>query len=222
MKPLIAASMIAAAVAASGCAPPDMSVFVEGASFLNSACTKSGEINLIRGSLDLGPSAAAGTLPRYFGLFGLRSDLEPVTTKVGDDILAGDSRNEFIATSVNISYTLANGASVPQASEPIYFVIPPGTTNNTIQFQMLSPAAATVIGGAVTAGTATTLLITFQFEGNVRSSANGLLPMHTPQVIFPVDVYNQAPVLPTCTAPATASLVGPCGNSQESFSFECQ
>jgi hypothetical protein len=191
MKPLLAASLIAAAAtAATGCAPGDLSVFVEQASFLDQTCNVTGQTKLIRGSLDLGPSAAAVVPPRYYALFGLRSDLEPTFIQAGDDVLAGDSRNEFVATSINITYALASGAGVPTATEPIYFVVPPGSTDSSIEFQMLSGAAANVIAGAVPAGGQDTLLVTFQFEGNVRSAANGLIPMHTQLVTFPVTVYN--------------------------------
>jgi len=223
MKPLIAASMIAAAVAASGCAPLDGSVFVEGASVLDQSCSANSSVELIRGSLDLGPSNAAGVLPVYFGHFGLRSDLEPIVLQTGDDILASDSRNEFIADTVRISYKLNTaGTTVAEAQEPIYFVIKPATADGFIQFQMLTTAAATAISNAIGAGGDDTLVITFNFEGNVRAGANSLLKMSTPKVFFPVRVVNRTPVLPTCTAPQAPTLVGPCGNAQESFSYDCQ
>jgi hypothetical protein len=223
MKPLIAASLIAAAAtAATGCAPPDMSVFVEGASILDEACAPASDTELIRGSLDLGPAAAAGVAPIYIGHFGLRSDLEPIVLKSGDDVLAGDALNEFVANNVRISYRLLGGATVPEAVEPIYFVVNPGSTDGFIQFQMLSKDAAAIIAGAVPNGGDDTVIITFNFEGNVRSSSNGLIPMSTPKVAFPVRLANRTPVVPTCTAPAVPALVGPCGNSQEAFSYKCQ
>lgn len=222
MKPLIAVSMIAAAAVSSGCAPLDMSVFVEGASFLDESCTPNSDVELIRGSLDLGPSRVAMVPPVYFGHFGLRSDLEPTVIKTGDDVLAGESRNEFVAEQVRISYQLQGGATVPEAVERIYFVVEPGSTDGFIQFQMLSKDAAQVIAGAVPAGGDDTLLITFNFEGNVRASSNSFLKASTPKVTFPVRLSNNNPSTPTCAAPATPQLVGPCGNAQESFSFQCQ
>ncbi|HYV46144.1 MAG TPA: hypothetical protein VFA20_14840 [Myxococcaceae bacterium] len=223
MKPLIAASLIAvAATAASGCAPLDMSVFVEGASFLDESCSSAGDVQLLRGGLDLGPSAAAGVLPVYFGHFGLRSDLEPTTIKSGDDILAGETRNEFVADQVRISYALQSGPTVAEALEPIFFVVSPGSTDGFIQFQMLSTAAGTMLANSVPNGGDDTLKITFNFEGNVRGSTNALTKMKTPVVVFPVRVVNNTPVFPACTAPAVPTLAGPCGNSQESFSFTCK
>jgi len=222
MKPLIAASLLAAAAATSGCAPLDMSVFVEGASFLDESCSSAGDVQLLRGGLDLGPSAAAGVRPVYFGHFGLRSDLESTSIKSGDDVLAGDARNEFVADSVRISYALESGPTVAEAVEPIFFVVSPGATDGFVQFQMLSPAAGTLIANSVPNGGSDTLKITFNFEGNVRGSTNALTKMSTPKVIFPVTLVNNTPVFPACTAPAVPTLSGPCGNSQESFAFTCK
>lgn len=223
MKPLIAASMIAAAAASSsGCAPAEMSVFVEGAATLDNTCVPNTDVELIRGSLDLGAAAAAGVAPRYFGHFGLRSDLESTTIKSGEDTLAGDTRNEFVADHVRISYTLQGGATVPEALEPIYFVVPPGSTDSSIQFQMLSKDAAQVIAGAVPNGADDTLTITFNFEGNVRAGTNSPLKLSTTKVAFPVRLVNRTPPTLTCAAPAVQTVVGPCGNAQESFTYACQ
>src|SRR5262245_2315006 len=104
MRPLIAASLFAAAAASSsGCAPEDMSVFVEQASFMDEKCSPTGDTKLAAGSLDLGISSALGVPPRYAALFGVRSDLEPTVIQTGDDILAGSSRNEFVATEVELT-----------------------------------------------------------------------------------------------------------------------
>jgi hypothetical protein len=222
MKPLIAASLIAAAVAASGCAPQDLSVFVEGASLLDNTCAPAGDTQLIRGSLDLGPAAAANVLPVYFGHFGLRSDLEPIVIKSGDDTLSGQTTNQFVATSVKISYALESGATVPEAQEPIFFVVDPGSSTGFIQFQMLSKQAANVIAGAVTTGGDDTLLINFQFLGNVRSGANSLVPMNTQPITFPVRLSNNIPAPPACPAGTSPVLAGPCGNAQENFGYACQ
>ncbi|HEY8212415.1 MAG TPA: hypothetical protein VIG99_33255 [Myxococcaceae bacterium] len=220
MRTLFAASLFAAAaIAASGCAPSDLSVFVEEAFLMDDECAK-GDTILVKGSLDLGPSVTAGSLPRYIGLFRLRSDLEPIVTQVGDDILAGTSRNEFIATTVTLSYNLASGAGVPAATEPIYFVIPPGATNSTILFNMLNTAAAQAIAGSVPVGSQDTLLVNFQFNGNVRSAGGGLLPLHTPQVSFPITLYQTVPSIPSCST-GVPVLVGPCGNSQEAYTIDC-
>jgi len=227
MKALLAASLVAASIASSGCAPLDMSVFVEGASFLDSACTPDGTVNLIRGNLDLGPQLALGRAPSYYGHFGLRSDLQSITVQSGDDVLAGNAMNEFIATNVVLSYALNGGPTLFQnVREPIYFVVPPGSagsnTQSFVQFDMLTPTAGQALAAAVAAGSGgQTLLITFQFEGNVRSSTNSLIPMHTPSVVFPVDVFNTPTTLPTCTAPAVPTIDGPCGNSQELYALGC-
>jgi hypothetical protein len=222
MKPLFAALSLAfAAALSSGCAPLDLSVFVEGASFLDESCNSTGDTQLIRGSLDVGPHIALNSRPRYVGHFGLRSDLQPLETKSGDDVLAGTSRNEFVANSVILNYTLSTGAGVPGATEPIYFVVEPGTTDNFIQFNMLNADAAQAIGGGVAAGGEAQLLISFQFQGNVRSSTNALIPMHTQTVVFPIRVTNTPTTLPPCTAPAVPVINGPCGNSQEAYVVGC-
>ncbi|HVE87532.1 MAG TPA: hypothetical protein VND93_31960 [Myxococcales bacterium] len=220
--PFAAALFAVAAAASSGCAPLDMSVFVEGARFLDNTCAVSGDTNLAAGSLDIGPPLAFGVLPSYFAHFQIRSELEPITTESGGDVLAGEARNEFVATDVLITYSLSTGAGVPQATDPIYFVVPPGATDSSIQFNLLDPAASQVIANAVGAGTAASLLVTFRFQGNVRSSSTGtLIPMHTPEVRFPITVTNRPTTLPTCTSPAVPVINGPCGNSQESYSLGC-
>jgi hypothetical protein len=222
MRTLLAASLFAAAAtAASGCAPMDLSVFVEEASFMDEKCAATGDTKLAAGSLDLGPSAVSGVLPRYIGLFGLRSDLEPNVIQTGDDILAGNSRNEFVATTVTLSYQLASGAGVPTATEPIYFVVFPGTNDGTILFNLLNADAARAIQGAVPVGGSDTMLVTFQFSGNVRSASNAPIPMHTPQVAFPINLYRTNPTIPTCTPPGVPTIKGPCGNSQEAYTFGC-
>jgi hypothetical protein len=222
MKPLFAALSIAfAAAASSGCAPLDMSVFVEGASFLDESCSSTGDVQLIRGSLDVGPHLAMNTLPRYVGHFGLRSDLQPLETASGDDVLAGSSRNEFVANAVILEYTLGSGAGVATATEPIYFVIEPASTDGFIQFNMLNEQAASSIAGSLAPNAEDQLLISFQFQGNVRSASNALIPMHTQEVVFPVRVRNTPTTLPACAAPTVPVIRGPCGNSQESYFITC-
>lgn len=222
MRTLFAASLFAAAATAtSGCAPLDLSVFVEEANFMDEKCAASGDTKLAAGSLDLGPATAFGSLPRYIGLFRVRSDLEPNVIQTGDDILAGNSRNEFVATSVTLGYQLASGAGLPDAIEPIYFVVLPGTDDGTILFNMLNTAAANTLLGSVPLNGQDTMLVTFQFEGNVRSASNGLIHMHTPEVSFPINVYRSNTTIPVCTAPATPVIKGPCGNAQEAYTFGC-
>jgi len=221
MRTLFAALSIAAVAASTGCAPLDMSVFVEGASFLDESCATTGDVQLIRGTLDVGPHIALNTAPRYIGHFGLRSELQPLETASGDDVLAGSARNEFVADSVILNYTLGSGAGVASATERIFFVIPPATTDGFIQFNMLNTAAANAIAGSVPANGEDQLLISFQFQGNVRSAANALIPMHTPTVVFPVRVRNTPTTLPTCATGSTPVIRGPCGNSQESYVMGC-
>jgi len=218
MKRLIVTLLIAAAVA--GCAPLDMSVFVEGARFLDESCEPSGETNLAAGLLDVGPFIAANQQLRYFGHFIMRSELQPLDTVSGGSVLAGTARNEFVATQVNLSYQTTGGWAGGGANEPIYFVVPPASTDSSILFNMISPdpAVETGIKGAIGAGLQDTLVVTFFFEGNIRSSSNAILPMRTPPVSFPIRLFNRA--VPTCPV-GSPTIKGPCGNAQDDFIYEC-
>jgi hypothetical protein len=222
MRLLIAALLFAAAAASSGCAPNDLSVFVEEASFMDERCSATGDTKLASGSLDLGPAQTLNVLPRYFGLFRLRSELEPNVIQTGDDVLSGNSRNEFVATSVSLTYSLASGAGVPPtAVEPTYFVVLPGTDDGSVLFNMINTAAATAIRGLVTVGNSDTLLVNFRFEGSVRSGSNTPIKMHTPEVQFPIFLYHTSATFPPCMSPGVSVIKGPCGNAQETYSLGC-
>src|SRR5262245_2183458 len=111
MKTLITAlSIAAAATAASGCAPLDMSIFVEEAKLLDADCPEQ-EIQLGRGVMDLGPyiafNPANPRTPRYTASFRVRSALQPVTIESTDAILADESLNEFVASRIILTYAMA-------------------------------------------------------------------------------------------------------------------
>lgn len=212
------------------CAPAEMSVHIQGASFLDNNCGVTNQgVNLIRGSLDIGPLIRLSRPIRYAGHFQLQSDLQSITTTVGDDVLASGARNDFIADTILSSYATqtAPGTPIVSSTSSIYFVVKPQTggtpSTSFVQFNLITPDAAGPVSALVTAGgPEVVLLVSFQFEGRLRSAPETPpIRLRTNEVTFPISVRNVTPPTLTCPAGQAEGIAGPCGNSQDAFAWTC-
>lgn len=202
--PVLALALCAA------CSPSNLSVRILGASPLDDSCEGGGDVNLIRGFLNVALTGA------YFAQFGTQSSM--ATTTTGDD-LGGSGGNDFIGERITLKYASSPATTFPTVEPtPIYFIIPAGTSDGFIRMNLLPSKIAQDLIGKVPAGNELTVFTTFSIEGHLFSGQG----MKTNEVTFPIDVVN-VPVPAACPsgAPPTA-IAGPCGNTgQDSLGFTC-
>jgi hypothetical protein len=203
---------------ASACAPGELSVLVLNAHPLNGECTiQTRDFYVPEGYLDIG---LLGANSNYVAIFGVQSEMQASSTVVGDDIVAPGSRNDFLIDRVEFTYDIP-GVTNPQI-HPYYAVIAAGARGNSgsVGGFMLTPEAATALNGAVAPNGVREVLVTFQYQGRLRSAPE-IQRSSTNRVTFPIRVVNFSP--PTCTDPLkpVLSVDGPCGNTQDSFQYFC-
>jgi hypothetical protein len=223
MKRSIAALAVLSALA--GCAPTDLSVLILNAHPVNDDCQIDDRaVYVPEGFLDLGPAATLGFQPGYIALFSARSELQPISEEVGGDVIASGTRNDFLVNTAVYSYAADPPmAGLPQNQRvPYYTVIAAGAAQDqSVGGNLITNQAAGIVLANVSAGQVSELLVTFYYEGRIRSSPVGTIT-RTNQITYPIRVVNSGGArVPTCTAPEVPVITGPCGNSQDSYVVEC-
>lgn len=204
--PVLALALCAA------CSPSNLSVRILGASPLDESCEGGGDVNLIRGFLNIG----VATTGAYFAQFGTQSSMATSTTSAD---LGGEGGNDFIGERITLKYASSPATTFPTVDPtPIYFIIPAGTSDGFIRMNLLPSKIAQDLIGKVPPGNELTVFVSFSIEGHLFSGQG----MRTNEVTFPIDVVN-VPAPATCPSGAPpAAISGPCGNTgQDSLGFKC-
>lgn len=198
--------LAALALAAFGCAPADSdsAIRILSARAIPSSagvCTfaDTESPSLTRGSLDI------SSRNRYLAQFGIESILLPLETEVGDEVIAGAERLDFIADQMVVNYTLS-GSSVTFEEEALamYALIRAGASAEQI-VDLIGPKAAATLATAVPVGGVAELLVRFQLRGHLASGA----AIRSTEITFPITVFNSG--FTGCATGEGFNPAGPCG-----------
>lgn len=200
--------IVAALITAAGCAPTDSDppIRLLGAQLVPSTtgggCEFADESDplLTRGSMDISARSS------FFIQFSVESNLQPVETQVGGDVIAGSERNDFIVKQQILNYTLSGtSAAFEQETLAIYSVIRPGATNRTI-VDLIGPRAYATLLANVPAGSAAELIVNFQLAGNLASGP----AVRSTIASFPITVFNSG--FAGCPSGTGLNPGGPCSS----------
>ena len=199
----------------SACAPPGLSVQIEGAGTLDADCKVDKDTALLYGMVNLALTQS------YLAAFRVQSHLQLIDTQVGDDVPVTSDRNDFIGTRIRFRYGSSTGTTfVSQPVRDIRMVIAPSSRDNWILFNLLTPEIGSeLVAQIAPGGSPIELLATFQIEGHLFSQPapgpTDPAPMKTNEVTFPIRVVNVLP--PGGSTPDPEPI---CGNrGQDSLGF---
>ncbi|MCI0669891.1 MAG: hypothetical protein L0Y64_05480 [Myxococcaceae bacterium] len=142
-------------------------------------------------------------------VFYWESNLQPISTNVGGDVVSGADMNDFIAERVEVTYTLepaVNGVSELAAqSTSQYSVLRPGAKEEgQVAIPLIPPQTMQELQSLGIAGTGATLKATFTVHGRLRGGRE----IASNPVTFPINVFSTP--APTCGTGEVLDVVG-CG-----------
>lgn len=205
-------ALIASALAASACVPGNGPIRVTGTFPYDDKC-EAGDVAVARGRLDLG---GAGS---YFVVAKIDNEALEVTTKdFRGNVISQPGANNFIAESVQLSYSASPAISGFVTESVAYSgVIKPASEGNAWGLNLIGPKALEKLQGGWTQDTM--LSVTFSFRGHLESGNAAQSNPYT----FPILVTNQNPAMTPCVAPSFLAPTGPCGTGggQDGTTIKC-
>ena len=192
------------ALLSAACAPvgSDSPIRLLGASALSgtaSSCAASKDVESIDGSLDISASQ------QFWMAFNKQSDMQPLTTTVNSEVLAGPDRNDFIADQMIFTYSSTPALPFEPETQGVYGVIKAGEQSGTIKLNLLAPNAAQLLQAKLGRGDSVELVATFTLSGALASGQK----LKSNTIAFPIQVFNSG--FAGCPAGDIPAPTGPCG-----------
>jgi hypothetical protein len=197
MKCLLKSLLVATPLLGIGCVPNDSPInilnpFPYQNAASNGAC-QAMTVGIPFGTLDISGNTS------YILQWTVESTLDPS---------AAGSRNDFVATEVDYSYTTVPALNPALANEtlPYSWRIPAGAsgTSSFIGMQMIGPAATTQLINTVRPGNQVQVSVTFYLRGALASGQK----LNTNKVSYSIDVYNSG--FAGCAVGVRRIPSGPC------------
>lgn len=207
MKCLLKTLFVATPLLGIGCVPNDSSIHILN-SFPYQNAASNGACQALTVGIPFGTLDISGNTS-YILQWTVESTLQQLSTSIsGEPPFAVPSRNDFVATEVDYSYTTVPALNPALADEalPYSWRIPAGATGTSsfIGMQMIGPAATTQLINTVRPGNVVQLNVTFYLRGALASGQK----ITTNKVSYSIDVYSTG--FPGCPVGVRRIPSGPC------------
>jgi hypothetical protein len=165
-------------------------------------CTPSSDFFLSAGAVDINPLVSP--IPTYFAWFRMESNMQPIVTATGGDVIAGASRNDWYSSRVFYTYESIPPTTWESESNPAYIVLRAAEGDDRtggIVLNLIQPKAAARL---TTLATPLELFVSVRVDGALSSGQ----AISSNTITFPINVYRSGF---TGCGSAPLALTGPCG-----------
>jgi hypothetical protein len=159
------------------------------------------DVQIISGRLDVSAQ------PSYLLQFDLESDMQRINTNTGGTSIADESRNNFYANEVILSYTSTPALTFEQESVPVHFVVEPGSPA-IVRMNILTRKAYTVLSqNVLVPSDKLDLRLQLEFRGYLASGQK----LRSNSIVYPISVFTSG--FTGCPANTLLTRTGPCGST---------
>jgi hypothetical protein len=203
--------MAAIAVGAAGCADELRPIQIGNPLPLSKECEPEGNVSRYAGDLDvtwLDHGFTPSDLSYVLG-FTIASNLEGGDVEVGDNPVAGASRNNFIVEQIEFRYDSVPTATYGAEKVPAFFVIAPGVEDAKMIINLVTPKALEKAAALVdSTGGAVTLNAHFRLKGKLASGTVA----ESNEVSFPITISKRYASFEGCNSELgeVPQFSGPC------------